>query len=73
MNIEYHPDRDIVVIEGIHYAGELFRSLAFCDPGTWIRIMARTDGVLSLHAVPEETERMFDQLAGIETPTKGTT
>lgn len=29
LDISYHEDEDILVINGVHYTGEIFRTLAF--------------------------------------------
>lgn len=66
LNIAYDSGRDVVTIEGVQYSGHLFRSLGLrgFEPGTWLRIEQRADGLLTVYSVPEETERSFDAIAG---------
>lgn len=66
LSIEYDRARDVVTIEGVRYAGVLFRSLGVrgFEPGKWLRIEQRADGMLTVHSVPDETERTFDAIAG---------
>ena len=33
LDFKYYPDKDILVIEGIHYSGDLFRTLGMPEPG----------------------------------------
>lgn len=58
LRIEQDPSRDLVTIEGVKYAGELFRGLGNVGfkPGTLIRIEKREDGALTVREfAPGET------------------
>lgn len=45
---EYDEQRDVLTVEGVQYAGELFRSFGMLPPGTVLRIDKREDGVLTV-------------------------
>ena len=62
--IDYDEATDIVRINGVPYAGMLFRALQLGQPGTWLRIEGRADDVLTVHSVPESVERTFDAIIG---------
>jgi hypothetical protein len=48
LSFEYLPN-DVVLIEGVKYAGDLFRAMAFDPVGSVIRIAGRAeDGVVSI-------------------------
>lgn len=65
LQIEYDHATDTVRINGVAYAGVLFRAMQISPPGTWLRIEARrADGVLTVHSVPESVERTFDSIIG---------
>jgi len=48
LKIEFEPN-DVVVIEGVRYACELFRGIGVFPVGRLIRIVARDDDVLTIH------------------------
>lgn len=63
--IDYDRSTDIVRINGVQYAGELFRALGFGSPGTWLRIEERrADGVMTVFTVCALVQRTFDAIAG---------
>ena len=64
--IIYYDDSDIITINGVNYSGELFRSLALAEIGTWLRICERRDGTLTIHTVPDNVERTFDAIIGFD-------
>lgn len=64
LNIEYDSDRDLLKIDGMIYAGTLFRALSLAEPGTWLRIVSRGNGVLTVRQVPEDVGRTFDAIVG---------
>jgi hypothetical protein len=56
---------DLVIVCGVRYAGELFRSLGFAEPGTWLRIEGRRpDGTLTVFTVSDSVGRSFDAMSG---------
>jgi hypothetical protein len=64
LNIEYDQRLDVVTVDGVCYAGHLFRTLSLCEPGTWLRLEARRDGVVSVFTPGSELERAFDAMTG---------
>jgi hypothetical protein len=48
LRFEYDPFADVLTIEGVKYAGEVFRGLGLTPPGKWVRIVDRRDGVVTL-------------------------
>ena len=54
-NIAYHPDSDVLTINGVHYAAEVFRSLGVLPVGSLVRIENREGGVLTLYKVGEQS------------------
>jgi len=60
----YEPERDLIWIEGIAYAGLFFRLLSIAEPGTWLRIEERSDGVISMSNTSDSLSRTFDALSG---------
>jgi hypothetical protein len=55
LKIDYDFETDVVTIEGIRYAGGLFRGLGIggLEPGTALRIVNRDDGVLTVEQLRE--------------------
>lgn len=49
LEVKYDLDRDVLVVDGMKYAGALFRSFALAPVGTLLRIEAREDGVVTVH------------------------
>ena len=45
-----------MTIEGVKYSGALLRKLGVIPVGKLIRVIARTDGVLTLRVVLDEAE-----------------
>ena len=64
LNIQYDEANDLLVIDGIRYSGHIFRSLALCEPGAWLRFEDRSGGVISLFTPGPEMERAFDVMTG---------
>lgn len=62
--VDYEEATDTVLINGVPYAGIMFRALQLGQPGTWLRIEGRADDVLTVHSVPESVERTFDAIIG---------
>ena len=62
--IEQDAARDIVTINGVKYSGHLFRTLALCEPGTWLRFEGRRDGAITVFTPGPDLERAFDVLSG---------
>lgn len=56
LNIEYDKQQDIVTIEGVRYAGGLFRHLGVhgVAVGTVLKIMRREDGEIFLQEIIQE-------------------
>jgi hypothetical protein len=61
----YDPACDIITIEGIHYSGDLFRSMRVAPVGTWLRITERRDGVVKFVQATPINARSFDAIAGV--------
>jgi hypothetical protein len=55
---------DLVYIEGIRYAGVVFRSMMLAEPGTWLRIEERRDGTITVYKPNDAVHRVFDTLVG---------
>lgn len=51
LSVSFDPWSDVLTVEGIRYAGELFRALAVLPVGTTVRIVDRQGGVLTLETV----------------------
>jgi hypothetical protein len=62
----YDPLTDVLIINGIRYAGHLFRGLAIAPPGNWVRIVKRANGLVTLFSVPREVSEAFDRFSGYE-------
>lgn len=64
LRIEYDQPNDILTVNGISYSGHLFRSLALCEPGTWLRFESRSNGAICVYAPGADMERTFDVMTG---------
>jgi hypothetical protein len=52
LSFEFDPKLDVITIEGIRYAGSLFRGFATARIGEAFRVVARSnDGVLVLERI----------------------
>lgn len=51
LEIEVDNVRDEISIEGIRYAGEVFRGMAWLPVGAVLKIVQREDGVVAMHWV----------------------
>lgn len=60
----WDADRDILHINGVAYSVQLFRRLALAEPGTWLRITERTDGVLTIYTPGPDVCATFDAITG---------
>ena len=65
LDITYNEAEDTVMICGVRYTGLVFRALGTAKPGTWLRIVERKDGTLTINLVNEGVERTFDAIAGV--------
>lgn len=54
----YSQANDVLEVEGVRYAGELFRGLGVLPLNTFVKLVAREDGVLTLQTIPEEEWRV---------------
>lgn len=52
LSVVQYPEAGIIVIEGIKYSYPLFRGLGGFPIGTLLRVVARTDGVLTIRSYP---------------------
>ena len=64
LNVDYDQHRDVLTVDGVRYAGHLFRLLALCEPGTWLRLEDRRDGLVSVFTPGPNLERAFDAMTG---------
>ena len=48
LNVIYDATTDVLRVNGMSYSGHIFRMLALADPGTWLRIEGRDNGVISV-------------------------
>jgi hypothetical protein len=48
LRFDYDDERDVLTIEGVAYAGGLFRTLGLAPVGAKIEIVAREDDVLTV-------------------------
>jgi len=62
MPFRYDPDRDVFDIYGVTYSGILFRSFAIAQPGNWIRIHERKDGLVTLYQPSEAEMKALDAI-----------
>lgn len=63
--IDYDRESDVVRVNGVPYAGDLFRAFGLSPPGTWLRIEGRrADGALTVFTVCGSVQRTFDAIAG---------
>lgn len=54
LDFSYDAPNDIMTIEGIRYAGEMFREFGLGpNPGKWLRIISIEDGVLTVEVKKE--------------------
>lgn len=49
----YDDQTDTLTVSGVKYAGELFRALGFGPVDSWIKIVKRDDGVLTIFNAPK--------------------
>ena len=64
LTVEHDEARDLLIVDGVRYSGQIFRTLALCEPGTWLRFEDRRDGVVSLFTPGPKLERAFDIITG---------
>ena len=64
LQVEYDQHNDVLTVDGVRYSGHIFRTLALCEPGTWLRFEDRRDGVVSLFTPGPGLERAFDAMTG---------
>ncbi len=64
LSVEYDQRRDVLTVDGVRYSGHLFRTLALCEPGTWLRFEDRRDGVITVFTTGADMERAFDAMTG---------
>lgn len=62
--VEHDKTNDLLIINGVRYSGHLFRTLALCEPGTWLRFEERRNGTISVFTPGPEMERTFDVMTG---------
>ncbi len=62
--IEHDLEADLLIVNGVRYSGHLFRMLSLCEPGTWLRLESRRDGVVSVFSPSTDLERAFDAMTG---------
>ena len=51
---QYDQDTDVLTVEGLKYAGALFREFGVAPIGTTLRIVERKDGVVTVQRVEEK-------------------
>jgi hypothetical protein len=66
LSIAYNNERDVLTVDGVEYSGHLFRTLALCEPGTWLRFESRCDGVVTVSTPGPEREQVFDELRRLD-------
>ena len=64
LTVEHDKDRDLLIVDGVCYSGHIFRTLALCEPGTWLRFEDRRNGTITLSTPGPELERFFDLMTG---------
>jgi hypothetical protein len=64
LKVDYDQHTDVLTVDGVRYSGHIFRTLALCAPGTWLRFEDRRDGVVSVFTPGPEMERAFDAMTG---------
>lgn len=64
LHVVYDPETDILLIDNIPYAGELFRMLSFAAPGTWLRLEDRGPSGINVFTPDEDTEKILDRVTG---------
>ncbi len=52
------PPLDVLTVEGVRYAADMFRTFAVAPIGAVLRIEEREDGVLTVHRFPEKKEQV---------------
>ena len=62
--IQIYIEQDLVIIFGIRYSLEIFRSFWFGPTGTWLRLDARADGVLTVTRASPGHGLEFDEIVG---------
>lgn len=48
LTITYGPEPDVIIIEGVKYACDIFRSFSAFVPGSVLKIVKREDNVLTV-------------------------
>ena len=51
---QYDQDTDVITIEGVKYAGEVFRTLSFAPIGTKLQIEGREGGTVTVRRIEDE-------------------
>jgi hypothetical protein len=64
LTVSYDQRKDVLTVDGVHYTGHIFRALALCEPGTWLRFEDRRDGLVTVFTPGPELERAFDVMTG---------
>lgn len=64
LQVQYDQHEDVLTVNGVRYAGHVFRTLALCETGTWLRFEGKRDGVITVFTPGRELERAFDVLTG---------
>lgn len=52
--VKIDHEREIITIQGVNYAFGLFDQIGFAAKGSRFEIGERSDGVVTLHALPRE-------------------
>lgn len=63
--LQYDRPADVLTVHGLKYSGHVFESMAIAEPGTWLRITERRDGILTVRTVDEQKEQLFTALADL--------
>lgn len=62
--LTWDADRDVLQINSVQYAVQMFRALALASPGTWLRVEERDDGVLTLYQPADTVAATLDAITG---------
>jgi hypothetical protein len=62
LSFKYNARDDVLTVEGVSFSGELFRAFGLVQPGTWLRVEERCNGVITVYQPAAELAAKFDEL-----------
>lgn len=62
LTVIHDVGNDVVIIDGVPYAGDLFRQMSLASPGSWLRIEDRRNQCIDVFNANDETCALFDRV-----------